>query len=74
MDVFYILCSDSFSLLSSIIFLDSLKIHSTAAYAKHIRKWLNFEWERLGKGEVHGEVQPYDEKTMILLSPQSELS
>ena len=49
-------------------------MHSKAFYARHIRTWLNSEWKRLGKGEVDGEVQPYHEDTMILLSPQSELS
>ena len=61
-------------LFSSILFLDSLRFHNPAIYAEHVREWLNFEWKRLDKGEVDGEVQPYHEDTMILLSPQSELS
>jgi len=52
-----------------ILFLDSLKMHSKHNYAKHIRKWLNFQWKRLGKGKVHG-VTPFRDDTMRLKSPK----
>ena len=56
----------------SILFLDSLKMHSKNMYAKHIRKWLNFEWKRLGKGKVGGNIQPFANESMPSLSPRSK--
>ena len=47
-------------------------MHSKKNYAKHIRKWLNCEWERLGKGKVDGKVHPFT-GDMLLRSPRSEL-
>jgi len=36
--------------LPCIIFLDSLKAHQKSAVANNVRKWLNHEWKRMGKG------------------------
>ena len=52
--------------LYSILFFDSLKMHSKNVYAKHIRKWLNYEWERLGRVN-----HPFDAKRLPLVSPKS---
>jgi len=41
-------------------------------YAKHIRKWLNFEWKRLGKGKVGGNIQPFVNNSMPSISPKSK--
>ena len=60
------------SLLFSILFLDSLKMHSKNMYAKHIRKWLNFEWKRLGKGKVGGNIKPFANDSMPSISPKSK--
>ena len=60
------------SRLFSILFLDSLKMHSKNMYAKHIRKWLNFEWKRLGKGKVGGNIDPFYPNSMPSLSPESK--
>jgi len=47
-------------------------MHSKNMYAKHIRKWLNYEWKRLGKGEIAGKDEPFLPKCMPLLSPKSK--
>ena len=47
-------------------------MHNRGSYAKHIRKWLNCEWKRLGKGRVGGKIDPFD-KAMLLRSPKSKL-
>lgn len=54
-------------LLYSILFLDSLKMHSKNTYARHIRGWLNCEWKRLG----HGKKPIFDTESLPLVSPRS---
>lgn len=41
-------------------------MHSKTVYATHIRKWLNYEWERLGRVN-----HPFDAKRLPLVSPKS---
>ena len=53
--------------LYSILFLDSLKMHSKNTYARHIRSWLNCEWKRLG----HGKKPIFDTESLPLVSPRS---
>ena len=55
---------------SFILHLDSLKMHNTNVYAKHIRRWLNFEHRRLGREEVGGKIDPFDENIPVI-SPKS---
>jgi Ulp1 family protease len=55
---------------SFILHLDSLKMHNTNVYAKHIRRWLNFEHRRLGREEVGGRIDPFDENIPVI-SPKS---
>ena len=52
--------------------MNSLRNHSGNDVAKQIRKWLNFEWERLGNGKINGSTSPF-EKHMVLKSPRSKL-
>ena len=47
-------------------------MHSKNMYAKHTRKWLNFEWKRLGKGKVGGNIEPFYPNSMPSLSPKSK--
>ena len=49
-------------------------MHRKKTYAKHIRKWLNFEWKRLGKGKVEGADTPFYENGMVLCAPKSKFS
>jgi hypothetical protein len=56
---------------SFILFLDSLKMHNKHVYAKHIRQWLNSEHRRLGRGEVGGISDPFDNHIPVV-SPKSK--
>ncbi len=42
-------------------------MHSKTVYATHIRNWLNYEWERLGRVNR----PPFDAKSLPLVSPKS---
>lgn len=53
-----------------ILFLDSLKAHKKKIVAKHVRNWLNFEWNRLDKGKECGLTDPFTTKTMQLFDPK----
>jgi len=55
---------------SSILFLDSLRMHNKNTYARHIRDWLNCEWKRLGKGKVGDRSAPFTKEGMTLTSPK----
>lgn len=46
-------------------------MHTKQVYARHIRKWLNFEWKRQKKGSVNGTKEPFG-KSMALRSPKSK--
>ena len=48
-------------------------MHSKNMYAKHIRKWLNCEWKRLGRGSIAGKDEPFLLKSIPLLSPKSKI-
>ena len=41
-------------------------MHGKTVYAMHIRKWLNYEWERLGRVN-----HPFDAKRLPLVLPKS---
>ena len=56
---------------SFILFLDSLKMHNKNVYAKHIRRWLNSEHRRLGRGEVGGRIDPFIDDSIPVVSPKS---
>ena len=57
--------------------MDSRKIQrkgTYCTYAKHIRKWLDFEWQRFGKAPLGGNVGPFVGITLMpLCSPKGEL-
>ena len=63
-----------FFFLSSILFLDSLKMHNKALYAKHIRSWLNCEWQRLGHTIVGDTNAPFNAQSIPVVSPKSRYS
>lgn len=57
------------SILSSLLFLDSLKMHRKKKIARSIYEWLNFEWKRLKKRGVKV-PNPFNEGNMLLLTPK----
>ena len=61
---------ESEELYSCGIFLDSLKAHSKTFVRKHILKWLNSEWKRLGKEEARDD--PFDGNRYTIHQPTSE--
>lgn len=63
----------------SVLFLDSLKMHTAKTYFRHICKWLNSEWKRLKMPKVGGRGAPFtpnddDGGGMPLRTPKSESS
>ena len=58
-------------LFLSIFFFDSLEKHNTETYANHVRRWLNHEWKRLGKGRIRGREAVFQK--LALCAPKSEL-
>lgn len=60
--------------LSCMIFLDSLRMHDKFTVAKHIRYWLNNEWQRkgmeVGAGETVGEL--FKPKNFKIFSPKGK--
>ena len=61
---------------SSVLFLDSLKIHSANKYFRHICEWLNSEWKREKMPRVGGREAPFrhndDGGGIPLSTPKSE--
>lgn len=56
--------------LPCFLFFDSLKAHPKNTVVLKLRKWLNAEWERLGKGEV-GDT-PFNPSSMEVFAPHSK--
>ena len=54
-----------------ILFLDSLKAHRKDIVARHVRKWLNAEWNRL-MAPQHGVCDPFNFSTMAVFTPRSK--
>ena len=53
-----------------LLFFDSLKAHQKNQVRKNVIRWLNSEWNRLGKGPRES---PFSAKNMKILAPKSKL-
>ena len=59
--------------LISILFFDSLHMHNEKIIARDIRKWLNYEWNRLPISEAENFTKkPFNAKSMVLKSPEGK--
>ena len=54
----------------SLLFLDSLNLHSQQRIAKMTREWLNFEWNRSMKHAEGFISDPFSRKQMKLVTPK----
>jgi len=53
-----------------ILFFDSLKMHQKERVAFNIRKWLNYEWNRVAKNKKKNMKRIFDKWTMRLFTPK----
>lgn len=53
-----------------LLFFDSLKCHQMGTVRKHVIKWLNAEWDRLGKNRDFS--NPFQKRSFNILAPRSK--
>jgi hypothetical protein len=61
--------------LSCMIFMDSLRMHDKRTVARHVRKWLNSEWQRVNSGILQKDSssivgEPFKPDNFKIFSPK----
>ncbi len=55
--------------LGCILFFDSLKSHKIHRVRDNIIRWLNSEWDRMGKCEDRGRLMPFTSRSFPIFTP-----